>query len=182
MRANGGLPRAPGDVECAAYPTLHALTTALGPVAQGLPQMNDVGVWSQFKLIGTGDQLLAAKLLEMHRNILHVENIIRYYLNVTPPDNHVLRVQLLTKEITSDKMKSMLQKRDKAYRKDLAKSQVYQMTYAVAGDLFRKLMADKNVAEGCMALHNLLTYSNTCLDGVAEMYDCIVKKYDILAV
>jgi hypothetical protein len=179
MRANGGMPRAPGDVvQCAAYPTLHALTTALGMHQSGL----EVDLFNKCKLGASSDQLLRAKLIDMHRNILHIEGSIRFNLNVTPPDNHVLRVQLLTKEITSDKMKSLLQKRDKAYRKDLAKSQIYQMTYAVAGDLFRKLIADKNFAEGCMELRNLLTYSNTCLDGVADMYDCIVKKYDIVAV
>jgi hypothetical protein len=157
MRRNGGLPRAPGDVPvCVGFPTARNLSAA---IVTGVPDT------------------LTTTILELHRHLIHVEETIRRPLAVQQPDNHDLRVQLLTKELSADKMKVTLQQRDKAYRKNLAKSQIYQMAYTVGGDLFRSLIADKNVSEAKKALDALFVYSNGCLDKVAEAYSCKVKHY-----
>lgn len=159
MRRNGGLPRAPGDAgPCVGFPSARNLSAAI--------------------VTGVSDNdKLATTILELHRHMIHVEETIRRPLNVTQPDNHDLRVQLLTKELTADKMKVTLQQRDKAYRKNLAKSQIYQMAYTVGGDLFRTLIQDKNVMDAKTALDALFVYSNGCLDKVAEAYSCKVKHY-----
>jgi len=158
MRRNGGLPRAPGDVPpaCVGFPTARNLSAA---IVTGVPNT------------------LATTILELHRHMIHVEETIRRPLAVQQPDNHDLRVQFLTKELSADKMKVTLQMRDKAYRKNLAKSQIYQMAYTVGGDLFRTLIQDKNMEEAKKALDALFVYSNGCLDKVAEAYSCKVKHY-----
>lgn len=157
MRRNGGLPRAPGDaVVCGGFPSLRDLYAAIN-----------------------SPSVIVANVLNIHKHMIHVEETVRRPLNVTQPDNHELRVQLLTKEISADKMKVMLQQRDKAYRKNLAKSQIYQMAYTVGGDLFRTLIQDKNVAEARKALVELFVYSNGCLDKVADAYSCKVKYYAV---
>jgi hypothetical protein len=159
MRQNGGLPRAPGDfVACEVFPTLRMLHNAIKPLSA----------------------LDWYKVLEMHKEMIHVEMTIRQSLDVQQPDNHDLRVQLLSKDISVDKMKATLQMRDKAYRKNLAKNQIYLMAYTVGRDLFRSLIVDKNVEEAKKALEALFVYSNECLDKVAKAYSCKVKHYTIV--
>jgi hypothetical protein len=176
MRRNGGLPRAPGDVgACVGFPTARDLNAAIvsKDLRGGLLLYGDENV----RKSGSDNDKLVLTVLELHRHMIHVEETIRRPLNVTQPDNHDLRVQLLTKELTADKMKVTLQQRDKAYRKNLAKSQIYQMAYTVGGDLFRSLIQDKNVGDAKKALDALFVYSNGCLDKVAEAYSCKVKHY-----
>ena len=176
MRRNGGLPRAPGDVgACVGFPTARDLNAAIVPreLTGRLLLYGDTNL----KKSGSDEDKLVLTVLEMHRYMIHMEETVRRPLNVVQPDNHDLRVQLLTKELTADKMKVTLQMRDKAYRKNLAKSQIYQMAYTVSGDLFRSLIADKKVEEAQKALAALFVYSNGCLDKVAGAYSCKVKHY-----
>jgi hypothetical protein len=128
----------------------------------------------------TPNDKLVYQLLELHRHLIHVEETIRRRLNVEVPDNHQLRVQLLTKEISVEKIKSLVQQRDKAYRKNLAKSQIYQMAYTVSGDLYRVLIQNKNTVGTKKELDALLKYSNECLDKVSESYGCKVEHYTIM--
>jgi hypothetical protein len=177
MRKNGGLPRAPGDVGCGGFPRLNDIVNVF--VSRELREaMRLNGVESLINKSNEDDKLIL-KILDVHRHLIHIEHDIRLRLNVVQPDNHDLRVQFLTKEISASKMKALLQMRDKAYRKNLAKSQIYQMTYNVGGDLFRTLLTNKNINEAKTALINLFTYSNSCLDKLAEAYICKVKHYEI---
>jgi hypothetical protein len=189
MRKNGGMPRAPGDVAAVAcgFPGLSALMDSI--MNKELKARYQTHAWdtavrgvSKVDLLKdlTPNDKLVIQLLETHRHMIHIEETVRRRLNVEVPDNHQLRVQLLTKEITTEKMKTLIQQRDKAYRKNLAKSQVYQMAYTVSGDLFRVLIQNKNTVGTKKELDALLRYSNDCLDKVAESYGCKVERYTIL--
>lgn len=191
MRKNGGMPRAPGDgagpVVCG-FPGLSAVMDSI--MNKELKARYQTHAWDTAVRGGgakdavlkdlTPNDKLVIQLLETHRHLIHIEETVRRRLNVEVPDNHQLRVQLLTKEISTEKMKSLIQQRDKAYRKNLAKSQIYQMAYTVSGDLYRVLIQNKNTVGTKKELDALLRYSNECLAKVAESYGCKVEHYAIL--
>ena len=187
MRKNGGMPRAPGDggpVACG-FPGISAVIDSI--MNKELKARYQTHAWNtavkgETMECGnlTPNDKLVYQLVESHRHMIHIEETVRRRLNVDVPDNHQLRVQLLTKEITTEKMKTLIQQRDKAYRKNLAKSQVYQMAYTVSGDLFRVLIQNKNTVGTKKELDALLRYSNECLDKIAESYGCKVEHYTIL--
>jgi len=175
MRRNGGLPRAPGDVPCVGFPTARELYANF--VSKELRASLLLHGNENLLKSGTDEEKAILNMLETHRYIVHVEDTIRRPMNLEPPDNHDLRVQFLTKMISADKMKVTLQQRDKAYRKNVAKSQIYQMAYTVAGDLFRSLIQTKDHIQTKKELDALFEYSNACLDKVAISYGCKVKHY-----
>lgn len=179
MRKNGGMPRAPGDgaVACG-FPGLSTVQDSI--MNKDLKARILLCGWENMLKDLTPNDKLVYQLLEAHRHMIHVEETVRRRLNVEVPDNHQLRVQLLTKEISAEKMKSLIQQRDKAYRKNLAKSQVYQMAYTVSGDLYRVLIQNKNTVGTKKELDALLRYSNECLEKIAESYGCKVERYTIL--
>jgi hypothetical protein len=151
-RTHGGLARAPGDQPCAGFPRLSDVLNVVQKTVQ---------------------------ITNIHRHFIHVEETIRRRLHTQVPDNHELRVKYLLQELDMKKFKTRLQEVDKAYRKSVAKNQVYQMAYTVAGDLFRKLISDGDVMEAKLALTNLIDYSNKCLDRIATAYTCKVVHYEM---
>ena len=204
MRKNGGLDRNPGDLPAAApglacgFPDFYTVLRAFSSEDRTNVRELDFQRGLAIKTQAFDERTYAIyNIQEYHRLISHMENSYRRSLTpwtafafaaaaaaaaaadtVPVPDNHDLRVKFLVKEIDEKKMKLTLQQRDKAYRKNLTKNQIYQMTYEVSGDLFRSLMRDMNVNETVLALENLFTYSNSCLKKVVENYTCIVPMYD----
>ena len=174
MRKNGGLPRAPGDGggNCE-LPHIQEVQVAIADKETLLKIRGGVT-----DVLSPNDKLVLS-LLETHRELIHVEHTIRIPLQTGEPDNHVLRVKFLTKEITEEKFKALIQQRDKAYRKNVAKNQIYQMTYTVASDLYRIMLTNKNTVSTKKELDALFNYSNDCLTKVAEAYGCKVELYRI---
>jgi len=184
MRKNGGLPRAPGDAPAAAvcgFPRLTDLQNAL--MTKELKGAILLCGHENLLKSGSESEKLTLKLLDMHRHFIHVEEAVRRRLAITPVDNHELRVQYLTKELTESKLKQLLQQRDKAHRKSVAKNQIYQMAYTVAGDLYRSLIqaGKQKEKESFDSLNALMAYSNNCLDKVAASYSCVVTHYEVIA-
>jgi hypothetical protein len=175
MRKNGGLPRAPGDgggnCELPHIQEVQGAITNKETLLKIRGGVTDV--------MSPNDKLVLS-LLETHRELIHVEHAVRLSLHTGAPDNYVLRVKFLTKEITEDKFKALIQQRDKAYRKNVAKNQIYQMTYTVASDLYRIMLTNKNTVGTKKELDALFNYSNDCLTKVAEAYSCKVELYKIL--
>lgn len=124
-------------------------------------------------------QLLAA-LLWIHQRVVHTEHVVNQGLDLAEPDNLDLRVRYLLNETTAAAFKDRVQKRDKAYRKNLARSQVYTMTYTVASDLYRAFVANPTLPSGNKAvkgLINLLEYSNKCLSNIDRLYGARSYRY-----
>jgi hypothetical protein len=184
MRKNGGLPRAPGDVPAAAcgFPRLTDLQNVV--MTESLKSALLLSGLDHLLKSGSESDKLTLKLLEIHRHFIHVEETVRRRLTVTPVDNHELRVMYLTKEVTESKLKQLLQQRDKAHRKNVAKNQIYQMAYTVAGDLYRSLIQGgkhkEKEKESFDSLNALMAYSNECLDKVAASYSCVVTHYEVI--
>ena len=176
MRKNGGLPRNPGDVVggCdVGYPLLNQIINAFpnGEITL-LRAMDKLRNWSQATELHTNIYIL----LEYHRLVGH---IYRFHgqAEITAPDNHDLRVLYLVKANDDAVTKLILQRRDKAYRKSLAKRQVYVMAHTVAGDIFRAFLNDGDLAIAKLSLENLFTYSNECLVKISDNYDCVTEKF-----
>ena len=174
MRKNGGLPRAPGDVGACGFPGLDDIYAAL-------PDYRNTIVYDGHAQVKKSrNAIIFEIILNIHRNILHNEDI-RARLTITPPDNMDLRAAYMCGGHLKEKeFKKTIQKRDKAYRKSLAKSHIYQMTHTVAGDIFRKLLDDKNLLDAMAALDTLTEYSNNCLTKVEQAYTCSIEKYHVV--
>ena len=117
-----------------------------------------------------------------HRQVVHMEHVVNQGLDYTEPDNVDLRVRFLVGEISTTLMMKQIQKRDKAYRKNLALHQIYTMTYTVATDLFRRFVERSSVPSGNKILTemcSLLTYSNECLQTVTKMYGSRTLPYKL---
>ena len=169
MRFNGGLPRAPGD-NCG-LPGLSEIYRALPEYHRAFKNSIAIAISRSLRLFES--------ICEAHRLIIHNEALRGPDVE---PDNSDLRaVFMCGTHIDKAEMKKILQQRDKAYRKSIAKNHIYQMVYTVAGDIFRQLLIDKNVGQAHTALTNLLDYANDCLTRVAKAYTCVVDKY-ILAI
>ena len=128
-----------------------------------------------------------------HRHIIHMNRVEaqRLHRNAAP-DNHDLRVQFMLNDLAEDKMRVSLQRRDKAYRKDVAKRQIYDMVYVASTDIFRNLAASVVAAtaeaagsgpapyHSCYSqLLNLMKYANGCFDRLEGAYTCITQKYHL---
>ena len=151
MRLNGGLPRAPGDI-----------------VGCGFPRWADV-------LAMEKDSKYVNRLAWYHRKVSHFQGVVNR--DVGPIDNYSCRIQLLAKEITEEKFKTLIQRKDKAWRKSTAKKQIYDMTYVAAGDIFRNCLAGTSFKEACLSLEALFKYSNKSFERIAVGYDCKIVQY-----
>lgn len=113
-----------------------------------------------------------------HREIVHIGAMNR--LPVAAVDNHELRVKLLTKELDEEKFKVLLQRVDKAYRKSIAKRQIYDMTYQAAGDIFRNMFSGASIVDTYKSIDLLLKYSNAALKRISVGYSCVIDYYNII--
>lgn len=180
MRRNGGLPRAPGDIPgggCNAFPMVHELLATKPEVGTQVRDNRANFLLTKTPTVVDGEMLYYLLLTNYHAQLQHV-----YAHNNRPiarPDNFELRVKLLTKEIDEDHFKVLLQRLDKAYRKNVAKKHVYDMTYAAAGDILRNCMAAVSFQETVAQIEGLLKYSNTALERIEKGYTCVAEKYPI---
>ena len=180
MRRNGGLPRAPGDNPgggCNAFPLIHEILTTKPDVAAQVRETRANTLLTKVSTVVEGEMLYYMLLTNYHAQLQHV-----YAHNNHPiarPDNFNLRVKLLTKEIDEDHFKVLLQRLDKAYRKNVAKKHVYDMTYAAAGDILRNCMTQVSFQETLAYIEGLLKYSNTALERIEKGYSCVAEKYPI---
>lgn len=93
-----------------------------------------------------------------------------------PPDNHLLRVKYLAGDISEKQMRVEVQKRDKAYRKDRAVSQINQMVEAVSVDIFRNYVASNKYEAFFIDMTALINYANKMYDNISKTYNNEVEK------
>jgi hypothetical protein len=120
-------------------------------------------------------------LTSFHRNVIHLQGVART-LHVNPPENHFLRVQFMLGATTEEYLKTAIQRRDKAYRKDLAKRQVYDMAYQTASDIFREFVNTpantiSDFHKPYSHLLEIFTYANLCFSKLEKAYTCTIDPY-----
>jgi hypothetical protein len=177
------------------WPPAHRWRPAGGPAAPVIPVI--IEPWTAPEDLSAplaGDLAYMVALSTYHRHIVHMNQVEARPLNqnAVAPDNHDLRVQFMLNDLTEDKMRITLQRRDKAYRKDVAKRQIYDMVYQAATDIYRNLAASIVAANAEAAgggpapyhncytqLLNLMKYANGCFERLEGAYTCITQKYHL---
>jgi len=120
-------------------------------------------------------------LTSYHRNAIHLDSVSRGF-HLTPPENHTLRVQFMLGEISEDSLKATIQRRDKAYRKHLAKRQIYDMAYQTISDIFREFVNSSGTTiedfhKPYSHILEIMTYANLCFSKLEKAYTCTIEPY-----
>jgi hypothetical protein len=92
-------------------------------------------------------------------------------------------VKYLLNEIDEWQFKTILQREDKAYRKNLAKSQVFDMVYQASSDIFRNFVnssepVKSEVHTTYLQLVELFQYANRSIAHLEKAYGCKIPHYD----
>ena len=166
MRANGTLPREPGDVPCGGLPGIEHLRALIG--SQGSTR------W------GADTRTMTQKTLwNIHRNHTHIQWVVqgRYIAEDRAAGNRDLRVKFMIKDFTEEVFKKKLQQREKANEKKGAIRQVLEMYQAVTIDLFRNLLDNGNCDVAIQAFTNLKDHTNECLGKISKRFtNCAVPR------
>jgi hypothetical protein len=166
MRANGTLPREPGDVPCGGLPGIEHLRALIGPQASTR--------W------GADTRTMTQKTLwNIHRNHTHIQWVVqgRYIAEDRAAGNRDLRVKFMIKDFTEEVFKKKLQQREKANEKKGAIRQVLEMYQAVTIDLFRNLIDNGNCDVAIQAFTNLKDHTNECLGKISKRFtNCAVPR------
>ena len=119
-------------------------------------------------------------LRNFHASILEVRSDAGNHANVQMPDNHDLRVRLLTNNIEEDKMKEEIEKRESEWFRNITMFYVYDLVFRSAGDIYHNLMTRSTIGKQKDFLHNtyieilkLIQYGNSCL----EEHDRVFKDH-----
>ena len=160
MRANGGLPREPGDVPCGGLPAAEQLRTLLGAHYAG-------NAYAPPKQTSAQKHLWA-----IHRTHTHIQWVVlgRYLADDRAAGNRDLRIKFMLKDFTDEVFKKKLQQREKAREKKEAIRQVLDMYQAVTIDLFRSLLAEKNCDTAIESFTNLKNHSNECFTKISKRF------------
>jgi len=205
MRAHGGMPRAPGDGGCMVMPNANHIA-ALFSAGERLASATLTGGWGMWMWnqrnpgktrtwnnvppieppAESGDPMAALPdrvhyliaLMEQHQKIAHNRRG-----RAQLADNHDLRVRFMAQTETEATVKIQLQRRDKAYRKELAKHQIYDMVYTAGGDVFNALIRSGGGIGAChdtyTQINQLFIYANGCLARLEKAYTCVADKYSL---
>lgn len=120
-------------------------------------------------------------LTTYHQHIIHQNQYVPR-LAIEPPDNHQERVEYMLGELDEKKMRSGIQRKDKAYRKELAKRQVYEMVYQASSDIYRNMLntpGQPDLPSTYLQLVELLTYANKSFDRLEKVYTCTIDRYNV---
>jgi len=85
-------------------------------------------------------------------------------------------------EISEDSLKATIQRRDKAYRKALAKRQIYDMAYQTTSDIFREFVNSSGTTiedfhKPYSHILEIFTYANLCFSKLEKAYTCTIEPY-----
>jgi len=118
-------------------------------------------------------------LTNYHQHIIHQNQYVNE-LARQAPDNHQERVKYMLGELDEKKMRVDIQRKDKAYRKALAKRQVYEMVYQASSDIYRNMLntpGKPDLHGTYLQLVELFTYANNSFDRLEKAYTCTINKY-----
>jgi hypothetical protein len=179
MRRNGTLQRNPGDIpanHCNGFPQLAEITQSKPNLLVKIEEARKIAPIVCGTELDDAEHYSYLLLTNYYQQLIHIN--ANYAQPIQRPDNFTYRVQLLAKELNIDDFKVRLQRVDKAYRKSVAKKQIYDMTYAAAGDLLRNCINGTSIGDTLKQLESLQAYSNTSLDRVEKAYSCKTVKYE----
>jgi hypothetical protein len=118
-------------------------------------------------------------LTTYHQHIIHQNHYVPG-LAREAPDNHQERVKYMLGELDEKKMRIDIQRKDKAYRKEVAKRQVYEMVYQASSDIYRNMLntpGKPDLHGTYLQLVELFTYANNSFYRLEKVYTCTIEKY-----
>jgi hypothetical protein len=130
------------------------------------------------------DLAYVVALTTYHRNIIHINRTVIRALTTDPPNNHDLRVKFMLGDINEETLRISLQRRDKAYRKDIAKRHVYEMVYQASSDILRNFINSTDSVQTqlhptYLQLVELFLYANSCFTRLEKGYTCTISTYNL---
>jgi hypothetical protein len=121
------------------------------------------------------------KDLDIMRSVIHVREIDLRRFNPGNIDdrNRDIRIKYMMKMIDKDKLKSLLQKREKDTQKKIEISNLLKMYIQCMTDIFYRFKEDyKNRKPYYSEIKNLVTYTNDYFEKIAKSYNCKVWKIE----
>ena len=162
-RNNGGVaPRVAGDTPCGGIPAYHTVRNNLRSIAM--------------------DAKDSESILSFHRIITHIQHVDmpRYHNVFNPTDNEDLRIQYLLGSITSEYMKSEIQKREKRREKERAIRRALEVLVQVGTDIIQRILAESDLPKKVQIIEeieSLRVYINELLAKVHDRLKLSVHQY-----
>ena len=177
----GRIGREHGDIPCGGMPTSHE-------------------IWNGCKLTRRLTvQRETPLIVSIHRLIVHTDQVERhrYRTDIQAADNRDLRISYILKEMSDEKMKSLLQQREKASSKRREIGLILTMLYDTSSDILRQFVTEDVPGQPSSSnatinddtqprmdmytkqLISLIEYANTSLSDISMQYNCVVPFIDM---
>ena len=158
----GVAPRVAGDMPCGGIPPYHTLRLNLRTSSMVTADMDSI--------------------LSFHRIITHIQHVDmpRYHNVFNPADNEDLRIQYLLGTITSEYMKSEIQKREKRREKERAIRRALEVLVQVGTDIIQRILDEQQVAKKVLIakeIDSLRIYVNELLVKIHDRLKLSVHQY-----
>lgn len=120
--------------------------------------------------------------LNLRESILYVRSTSGNHVNIGYPDNHDLRIKLITNEINEEEFKSVIEKRDYDFRKSMCYWEVYSTVFEISSILFDNLFVythkrTKIKKKKEEYFHELYIYIQTLLEQANNQILCLHKAF-----
>jgi hypothetical protein len=126
-----------------------------------------------------------AKIMNAYRTLVHIEEVeFHNYRTDRIQGNRDLRIKYLNNEITEDKFKQDIQKKEKDVEKKREILQVLNTCVVVGSEIMRRLLSDetKNEEKACGEFVELCSFINESMKKVSKLYNCkvpILQEYPL---
>ena len=129
------------------------------------------------------------KFMNILRSVIHIKNVdlVRFEQRNIQDRNRDIRVKYMMGKIDDDKLKFLLQKREKENQKKTEMSNILRMYIQCITDILYRLKedCDKNdnhiiTKKYYYEINNLVEYTNECFENLSKTYNCkvwVIKKF-----
>jgi hypothetical protein len=161
QRIGGIARRNPGDIPCGGVPTVDELYTAC-----------NVGYRHRYR---SNIPIESKIVFDFCQLINHVEHVV--ITRVQPENNLELRIKYLTRDLSEEEFKYVLQRNEKTREKHRDVNNILTMLVQTGGDLLRQFVNKELTIENIKdVVANLIAYTNSSLFVTSKRYSCVVPQ------
>ena len=125
----------------------------------------------------------SSNILLVSLEVIHIEYLLIYRYAYIYEDNRHLRMRYLLKDISEEKLKRELQRRDKSNAKLHDIRDILQMYIDTVGDLLRQYVLNNEEENNILTeIHELTVYTNDVLERIRKRYVCRTPHNIILSI
>ena len=127
--------------------------------------------------ISRNSNIFTKKDMYIIRSVIHIREVDlrRFNPGNIEDRNRDIRIKYMMKEIDKDKLKILLQKREKEIQKKIEVSNLLKMYIQSITDIFYRFKEDyKNKNEYYNEIKNLVNYTNKYFEQISKSYNCKV--------